>query len=223
LINDDSFRKIIPGWDISLDSVAKPTRQRLRQMALARTLYYFGGMVVPDSLLCFSNLEPVYNAALNCPGQAFVGELVDRSKTAEDYEYAPSTRIMGCKAGSKLMEEYDQYLGYVISKDYTNQPTFLGDWSNWWTEKVNARQASMISAKQLGAEVPHGPMTIEMLMGSTYYELSPECVALYIPKDELSERLNYRWFERQSPEQVLSGDYLIGLYFLAALANDCGN
>lgn len=108
----------------------------------------------------------------------------------------------------------------MISKDYTDQPKFLGAASQWWTSKINAGEAGLVCAKTLGVETPSGPMTVEMLMGSTFYSLSNDAVALYIPEDELNRRTAYQWFERQSPEQVLSGQYLAGVYILAALAAD---
>jgi len=217
LINDDTFGKILPGWLIDLNEVAEPTRHRLRTMALARTLFYYGGLVVPPSLLCFTNLFDAYNKALSGGKDAMVGELLDNNVTSEDFIYAPSSKIMGCVKGSKTMESFDNMLMLLISRDYTDQPTFLGQCSQWWTEQVIAGNAGMIDAEQLGVQTSNGPLTIEMLVGSTYYPVSCKAIALYVPEEEFSRRLNVRWFERQSVEQVLSGDYLLGTYFKAAL------
>ena len=40
LIDDQSFEKIIPGWTINLDNLASPIKNHIRQLALARMLYY---------------------------------------------------------------------------------------------------------------------------------------------------------------------------------------
>jgi hypothetical protein len=219
LINDESFGKIIPGWTIQLDDVAEPTRDRLRTLAMTRLLFYYGGVAVPASTLCFTDLKDTYVRGINNEGEAFIGEFLDRTSSADDYIYSPNTRMMGCRRGSKIMEEFDQYLMQLISRDYTAQPEFLGSCGDWWVSRVNARQATIIGADELGVQTPSGPMTVDMLLGSTYYNLSSKCVALYIPQDEISNRLNAQWFERQSPEQVLTGSYLLGTYFLVALAN----
>lgn len=220
LINDDTFGKILPGWTVDLGDVAEPVRFRMRHLALARTLYYYGGMLVPPSLLCFDNLYDVYTRGIASGSQdAFIGEFVDRAVTSDETIYSPNMRLMGCSKNSKVMAEFTDMLTLMISRDYTGQPEFLGSVSQWWTMKVNSGQAGLVCAKKLGVETPSGPMTVEMLMGSTFYSLDKESVALYIPEDELHRRTAYQWFERQSPEQVLSGHYLAGIYMLSALAS----
>lgn len=221
LINDSTFNKILPGWTIDLDDVAEPTRARLRLLAMSRVLYYYGGLAVPPSLLCFDNLYDTHYRALSAGQDALIGEFIDRAFTSDKTLYSPNARLLGCKKNSQTMSEFCDMLMLLISRDYTDQPKFLGSVSDWWTAKINQGQAGLISAGQLGVQTPAGPMSIEMLLGSTYYSLERDAVALYIPEDELSKRLSYQWFERQSPEQVLSGDYLIGTYMLAALASSC--
>lgn len=220
LINDDTFDKIIPGWTIDLERTADPVKCQLRMLALSRVLYYYGGLLVPPSLLCFNNLNDAHYNALNYGADALVGEFMDTNVTSEDVIYAPNpSLLLGCKKHSEVMKEYGEYLENLISRDYTAQWKFMGSCSSWWTKKVNAGQAALLGADVLGVETPTGPMTAERLLGSTFYTLAPNAVALYIPEDELSKRLNYRWFERQSPEQVLRGNYLIGMYFLSSLTS----
>ena len=219
LINDDTFGKILPGWTVDVSDVAEPVKSRLRHLALARTLYYYGGMLVPPSLLCFDNLYDTYQRGVSSnSGGAFVGEFVDRSVTADQTVYSPDARLIGCVKNSQTMADFVDTLMLMISRDYTDQPKFLGAVSQWWTERINHGQAGIVGAKELGVETPSGPMTVEMLMGSTFYSLDRQAVALYFPEDELHRRTAYQWFERQSPEQVLSGHYLAGTYMLAALA-----
>jgi len=220
LINDDTFGKILPGWTFDLEEVAEPTKGRLRLLALSRVLHNYGGILVPPSLLCFTDLHDAHYRALSGSQDALVGEFIDRAYTHEQTVYSPDTRLMGCKKNSKTMEEFSEMLTLLISRDYTDQPKFLGTISQWWSDKINANQAGMIDATQLGVQTPSGMMTVEKLFGSTYYALDKNAVALYLPEDEITKRTSYQWFERQDPEQVLSGHYLVGTYMLAALADD---
>lgn len=219
LINDSTFGKILPGWTIELDEVAEPTKQTLRLLALSQTLYFYGGMLVPPSLLCFDNLHDAHYRALSSGQDAFVGEFVDRSYTADKTIYSPNTRLMGCKKNSQTMKDFSDMLTILISRDYTDEHRFLGRISQWWTDRVNTNKAGIIDAKTLGVQTPSGPMTVEMLMGSTYYALDKAAIAVYLPEEDITRRTAYQWFERQSPEQALNGNYLVGTYFLAALAN----
>lgn len=218
LINDESFGKILPGWTIDLDDIAEPVKSHIRVLALSRLLYYYGGMLVPPSLLCFENLHNAFNNAVSGDHDAFVGEFISRDIIADNAIYSPNVRLMGCKKNSQTMMEFSEMLMLLISRDYTDQPKFLGTLSQWWFDKVNTNKAGLIDAKMLGVETPSGPMTVEMLLGSTFYSLDNRAIALYLPEDEIHKRTAYQWFERQSPEQVLSGQYLTQTYMLAALA-----
>lgn len=219
LINDDTFGKILPGWTIDLEDVAEPTKSRLRLLAMSRVLHLYGGLLVPPSLLCFDDLYDTHYRALSGSQDALIGEFIDRAYTYEQTVYSPDTRLMGCKKNSKTMEDFSEMLTLLISRDYTDQPKFLGTISQWWVDKINKNQAGLIDATQIGVQTPSGPMTIEKLLGSTYYTLDENAIALYLPEDEINKRSSYQWFERQNPEQVLSGQYLVGTFMLAALAN----
>jgi hypothetical protein len=60
LIDDDTFSKLIPSWDIDLHLVAEPMKSWIRSIGLAELVYYYGGMIVPNSFVCFSSLIGVY-------------------------------------------------------------------------------------------------------------------------------------------------------------------
>jgi hypothetical protein len=61
LIDDDSFSKLLPNWDIDLSNVAEPIKDYFRNLAMCQLLYTYGGMVVPNSLVCLKSLTPLYN------------------------------------------------------------------------------------------------------------------------------------------------------------------
>ena len=74
LIDDDTFQNNLPGGTVDLSLVADPIKSKIRQLALAKVLYNYGGFLLPSSFLCFQNLEPIYNS-LTGGGKMFVGEM----------------------------------------------------------------------------------------------------------------------------------------------------
>ena len=217
LINDDTFANILPGWTIDIRGVAEPIKKYIRTLALSRILYYYGGLLVPPSTICFQDLHNVPYNGLSY-SDALIGEYIDKSVHSGDVVYSPNTRFMGCLKGSETMKDFCEYLELLISKDYTDEANFLGECSNWWSHKVLEGKAGIISAKELGVQIPAGPMNIEKLLGETIYPLFPETTSVYIPQEDLLNRLKYQWFARQSPEQVLEGNCFISILFLGALA-----
>ena len=75
MIDDESFGKIIPGWTTDMTRIAPPIRQKVREIALARILYYYGGMLVPSSFICFKDLAGIYKAGVS-KDKMFVGEFM---------------------------------------------------------------------------------------------------------------------------------------------------
>ena len=45
LINDDSFSKLIPGWQIDMNLISDPIKKHMRILAIAKILYYYGGII----------------------------------------------------------------------------------------------------------------------------------------------------------------------------------
>ena len=105
LIDDESFNKIIPGWATRVANLPSPLRPHLRELAMTKLLYYYGGMVIPDSFICFENLEDVYNKNLEENGM-FAGELVAKSDVATHVNFFPNTKVMGCNKNNEDNEKF---------------------------------------------------------------------------------------------------------------------
>jgi hypothetical protein len=214
LIDDETFPKILAGWAIDLKMVADPIRTKLRQLALAKVLYNFGGMLLPSSFLCFQNLKQIYTT-YTTNEKMFVGEMLSRESTANQVNFFPSTKFMGCNKECLLMKEYVTYLEMLNSTDYTDESNFLGSYGRWCYDKILKKEMNLITAEELGIKDSIGlPITIERLMGNTYIDLSGKIQGLYIPSDEILKRTAFQWFARLSAKQALASDTAIGKYLV---------
>ena len=59
LIDDRTFNALIPGWTIDMSQVGDPLKSKIRELALAKILYHYGGCLIPGSLKCFKNFIDV--------------------------------------------------------------------------------------------------------------------------------------------------------------------
>ena len=214
LIDDESFPNIIPGWTVDLSLVANPIKMKIRQLALAKILYHYGGFLLPSSFLCFQNLAPIYNT-LTEGGKMFVGELVSRTDVSDKVNFFPSTKFMGCQKGCPLMFKYIGYLEINTSTDFTSESHFLGSYGRWCYEKIQKGEMNMIPADMLGARDTEGKaVTIDILMSNNFLNLSERVQGMYIPADEILKRTAYQWFARLSAKQALDSNTTIGKYLL---------
>ena len=214
LIDDDTFPNILPGWNVNLSLIADPIKHKIRELALAKILYTYGGFLVPSSFLCFQNLAPLYYNYTD-GGKMVVGEMVTRTTIADKINFFPNTKFMGCQRGCTTMANYINYLEINTSTDFTAESQFNGDYSRWCFEKITQGELNMIPADLLGTKDVDGkPVTLDLLMKNNFINLTDRVQGLYIPADEIIKRSAYQWFARLSAKQALNSDTTIGKYLL---------
>ena len=216
LIDDDTFSNILPDWTIDLSLVADPLKSKIRQLALAKILFNYGGFIVPSSFLCFQNLYPLYES-ITRGNKMFVGEMLIHNGTSQQVNFFPDTKFMGSPKGCKTIIEYISYLEIIISTDFTAESDFMGSYGRWCFEKIKNGEMNMITADMLGMMDENGKqITLERLMSNNFLNLSNNVLGLYIPADEILKRTAFQWFARLSAKQAMSSDTTIGKYLLIA-------
>tara|TARA_Y100000389_G_scaffold203183_1_gene250788 strand:+ start:1390 stop:2376 length:987 start_codon:yes stop_codon:yes gene_type:complete len=222
LIDDSSFESIIPGWNVNMEKIADPIKDKMRNLAMARVLKSYGGMFVPSSFICFRSLIEVYKTGIKNTGM-FVGELDLRDgkgpPRSQPYQNlaCPSPYFMGCVKDSSKMSEYRDFLLKMISKDFTAESIFLGEVSEWLAYNVDKGEINVIPAEILGSrDIKNKLITIEQLMGNSYIDVSPNAIGVYLPDKDILRRTKYQWFARLSATQVVASDTMAGKILMLA-------
>ena len=94
IFDDSAFHKMIPNWDINLKLLAGPLITHVRQLAIAKMLYLYGGMVAPISFLCLKDLSGLYKRGTN-NGKMFLCEKANANVTSSAYKFYPDMYFMG--------------------------------------------------------------------------------------------------------------------------------
>lgn len=214
LIDDVSFNKIIPGWATKVENLPSPLSDHLRYLALCKVLYYYGGMIIPPSLICLKSLYSIYNMG-TLQTSMFSGELIPESNVSSSSNFFPSLKIMGCVKDSNIMKEFISYLETLISSDYTEQMEFTGAPERWIYKQSRKNKILIINGDYFGVKDKNSNIiTLDTLMGNFSPSFSKNMISLYVPESNLTKRTNYNWFERCSYEQVLESETIIGKYLL---------
>jgi hypothetical protein len=218
LVDDDSFSKLIPGWNINMSSVSYPISNKFRDLAMTKLLYLYGGIVVPPSFLCMKNLIGMYQRGTT-GNKMFVCETINRTGTSVDYTYYPDISFMGSVKENPDVKGLLEFMERTISTDFTSESIFLGKFNKWCALKIQKNEVNLIPAIEIGVkDINDDPITIEILMSQGYISLYSNAYGILIPAYEILNRTNYEWFARLSPEQVLKSDTIIGKYILLANA-----
>lgn len=208
LIDDDVFRRLL-SWNIDLDDLADPMKSHYRKLGMSMLLYHYGGMLVPQSLLCVKNLHDMYTNGVT--NGMFVVENINKGITHDQAPYFPDTCMMGCKKKSKLMNKFIEFQEELY-KDKSGQADFIGNESLWLNKNVTALDGSYIGIKKIDGT----PVSLEELLGTSHISIPESIYGIYLPQKEILSRTKYNWFARMSPEQILNSQLMITKYILAS-------
>ena len=223
LIDDETFSRLIPGWDIDITKIAEPMKSRYRELAFAELLYIYGGFVVPNSFVCLRNLLPLYNDSLQGDKPFFVETLnryCDNINNKNAQLFIPGTQMMGCVKRDPTIRALADYLKVRNQNPhFTAEPEFTGFTSTWLNGQLKAGTINVVDGSVIANKNLEGkPILLEDLMEENYLHICPERnYGVLIPGEEVLNRTKYQWFSVLSAGEVLKSNMIIAKYLNAAL------
>lgn len=217
LIDDDTFSRLIPSWNYDLNLIAEPMKSRVRTMGLCQLIYYYGGMVVPNSFLCLKNLKSLYTEGTK-DNKPFVCESVNHSsylfKEKTKKIFIPDLKMFGSLKNNDLIKNMIEILKQTFSEHHvSNEIEFLGNIQYWCSENVKLNKMNLIDGYSIGIKnAKNNPILIDDLLGEQYLDISNDIYGILIPENEILERTKYKWFAVMNGEQILNTDMIIAKY-----------
>ena len=224
LIDDETFSNLIPSWDINVNLLAEPMKSHYRELGMANLLYLYGGLVVPNSFICTKNLKSLYDATIS-NGQPFVCENLNKSvnlaKQKHKMLFTPNGFFMGASKNNEAIRELIDYLQKRNKNPHFScEVEFLGETQQWYIEMINEQKMTLISGELIGLKTnKRKPILLDDLMGDAYLDLSPNCLGIYIPSDELLIRTKYQWYTVLPTDDVLRASPIISKYIMASIVD----
>ena len=224
LIDDNTFSKLIPSWDVDLKMLAEPFKSRAREIGLAELVYYYGGMVLPNSFLCMRPLRDFYLDSTS-NDKPFVCEAVNRSSNIVRQgpngrlAFLPDLRIMGANKNDSTIKELIVYLKQQIqTPHFSNDRQLLGEDGYWLLDAVSDGKMNLVGGEAVGVKTKgRKPILIENLFEEDYLDLSPQCIGIAIPDEEVLTRTKYQWFAVMDTRHILDGEFILAKYAKSAI------
>ena len=224
LIDDETFSKLIPSWEIDLSKIAEPFRSQYRQLGMMEIIYYYGGMTVPNSFLCMKNLKSLYHEGIK-GGNPFVIESINRSMNVLCNSkhgkklFVPSISFMGAPKNNPTILEFVKMLKTRSQNaHFTNEYEFLGDTSQMASSYIVKNEMNIIDGQLIGIKnQKNKPILLEDLMEEEFLDLDPKCYGIYIPNDEILKRPKYEWFAVMETNQLLMTNLSIVKYMKVSM------
>ena len=220
IIDDNAFQRLIPNWNIDMTRISDPILCNMRTLGLMKLLYIYGGLICPISFVCLKDLIGLYNKGTRGE-RMFLCETTDRNITSTDFDYYPNLKFCGAPKECEVVRELCDFIQRIMSRDYTAQSVFLGDFNRWCNKRIESGRINMIDGVEIGTKtIEEKPILIDHLMSNHYLELYKGTYGIYIPADEVLKRVKFEWFARMSAKQALESNTIIGNYLLLANSPD---
>jgi hypothetical protein len=222
IIDDTSFKRLIPGWNINMTSISDPILSNMRMLGMMKLLHIYGGMHCPISFLCLKDLNEMYIKGTRGE-KMFVCETVDRNITSTDVDFYPNLSFCGAPKDCETVRELCNFIQRTASHDYTADTKFLGDFDKWSKERIHSGKINMIEGVEIGTKtIDEKQIIVDDLMSNNYLDLYQGTYGILIPSEEILRRHKFEWFARMSPKQVMESDTIIGNYILLSQTEEKG-
>ena len=193
VISDDNLTDLIPEWQYEMNVFSGQKKERIRELAKQKILYYYGGLFVPPSLLCLKSLRSLYvysdakSFKINC----------------DKYE-----SIYGAKKYNKQVEQYMKEL-----EEYVNDPSIEVEFN----DSVNGSgdvYFMEVDNKLFGVkDEENNIITINKLLGDMKINFAENILGIYLPRREIENSIKYGWFQQETVKNIRESSIYISKYF----------
>ena len=217
LINDDSFEKLLPKWNINLNGLSDPIKSHVRTLGILKLMYNYGGMLIPNSMIVLKDLNELRSELLSS-NKLLAGEFLTRNNISSKSQFFPSHKLLCCDKNNDIIFNLINKMQVLISKDNTADMDFTGELDREIYKECVRGNVQLIDGKALGVKTNDNEVIlIDDLVGNSYLDINSDFHGLYIASDELLKRTKFNWFVRLERSEILRSNTNIGKYLLLSL------
>lgn len=207
IIDDTSFKDLIPRWEIDLVNTPEPLRTHIRNLSLMKLLYHYGGILTPVSFFPTKKLINVFNTI-----DAFIFESLQNYRDIVNYH--PNINFMGGKKMNSTVKKIMVYLEGLHRDDYYSIFGFYKLMSEYIKTIVDKKEINLLDGSMIGIKTSKNEgIHINHLVEDSDVQLAPNALGLYIPQLDLEERPRYNWITYLSHDDLIDSKTFMGRTF----------
>tara|TARA_Y100000741_G_scaffold62485_2_gene44283 strand:- start:18297 stop:19178 length:882 start_codon:yes stop_codon:yes gene_type:complete len=193
LISDNDLINLIPKWDLDINMFSGEKKNRVRELAKQKILYYYGGLFVPPSLLCLKSLRSL-----------FVYTDINAFKIYCD----KNESIYGSKKYNEQLKKHitdlEEYVN-VFSMEVEFEDSINRSGDNYFINVDN----KLVGVK----DNADGEINLNKLLGDSNIPFADNIMGIYIPRIAIQNSIKYGWFQHESVENIKKSSIFIAKYF----------
>lgn len=222
LIDDNSFKKLIPSFEYSFCGypATEDKKEKYRRYGMMKLLSIYGGLIIPNSFLCFQNLKPMYDSGCQM-NKPFVFE--KNNDTLLKYKskrllYIPDLYFIGVPY--KKRKELDGIITYTRQQcELVHHVSVEDTIHRYLLSLVDGDKITLLSGELIGIQTgDKKPILLDNLMENEPLDLSDINYGIYIPQNELLLRTKFQWVVSASCHDIIKSRIILAYYFKQALS-----
>ena len=217
LIDDETFGKLLPKWNVSMHNMEGVALNKYRQLGLLRLVYEFGGMVVDPAFLCFKSLIGFMQSMNKSKKPFFFEEAspIENGTNTVETIYSPSINFFGSPKKHIVLEKIIYNVNVAIQQDNTNEMDFQNGIKEIILAQIHQSNAYLLDCKYIGNKSNNNEHieVDDYLNQSTQIELYKESYGIRIPYKTMLNRHKYMSFVNNNIDNILHGNYMLAHYF----------
>lgn len=243
LIDDNTFGRIIPSWTVDMNRQSETMKVKFREYGMAQLVYFYGGMVVPNSFICTRNLSALYRRGVNAnldeesdvfPSSGtrmFVVERPNRRcDNAKDIHgrllFLPDLYFFGAPKNHPMVLKLCEYLRPEPDVAFFSaESEFMGRTGRWLynrraksdaLESQDKTAVFVVSGEHTGVKtVKQTPVGVEKLLHEAAIDFDPDKLfGVFIPAQDILDRTHYEFFASLPAEAILTRSNLMASKYL---------
>lgn len=215
-VTDNSIVDLLPSWNIDLSKIGDPVRSKLLDIAMAKLVYKYGGIIVPCEFVCNRSLRPAYDSAMLTTGMISFPAASECGEASS--EVMLSNKFMGCRKSSPVMADFINHLQEVASTDFTEASIFEGRNHKWLEIAKEQGLLTGMCAGSCGVVDEAGKLvTLDRLMEEEFVPLSTAAYGTIIPREAMLKRKKYGWLPVIQAIDAVQVDNMLGKTLLLSL------
>jgi hypothetical protein len=202
LVTDDDLNLLLPGWSVNMAAVPEAGRRLVRDIAMLRIVYHYGGMLVPST---FAATGP-FAGPLSSPGSVPEGVVLafEAPTTGADHDelFAPSGRFLYSRPLNPTVKHIIDSLA-PTNGTHAQAMAFHDKMADVMLELQRAGKVRALSGGIVGTQDADGrPVTVADALDG--FPRAPGSVGITIP-DHISTARKYGWLDKETPRNILAG------------------
>jgi len=212
LIDDNTFGKLIPEWNIDMTRVGETEKDKSRILGMLKLLYYFGGMFIPCSTLCFKSFKELYKESSD---KMFSIETLSKGELSNKISLLPNHLFFGCKKNDIYLEELIYDWSQSMNNLYFSENNFTGRFERICYDLSVDTKMNVVDGTKIGTKTTDNKIIMleDLFSENPDIKINKDMYCLHIPADDILKRNVFAWFANESTENIITGRNLISQYF----------